>query len=169
MKATCSAFQPELRVSEKIRRAHVLLDENCPITVHCTTCGATGYVDDCSCHLLGAGACEPQRWRPPTRNCPCGADLAWSGPSGGRKGTKTPQGPTANAESPKEATQAEKLFDPEKECNELHEDIESAEDPWAGTGMDADEETLSKELHAGKETGGEKQYGARPRRTTTAA
>ena len=36
-----------------------------------------------------------------------GADLAWSGPSGGREGTKTPQGPTANAESPKEATQAE--------------------------------------------------------------
>ena len=71
--------------------------------------------------------------------------------------------------SPKEATQAEKVFDPEKECNELREDIESEEDPWAGTGMDADEETLSKEQHAGKDAGGEKQFGARPRRTTTAS
>ena len=30
--------------------------------------------------------------------------------------------------SPTEATQAEKVFDSEKECNELQEDIESEED-----------------------------------------
>ena len=46
------------------------------------------------------------------------------------------------------------MFDPEKGCNELQEDIESEEDPWAGTGMDDDEETLPKEQHAGKEAGG---------------
>ena len=67
-------------------------------------------------------------------NCPRGANLAWSGPSGSRKGTETPQGPTASAESPTEATQAEKVFDSEKECNELQEDIESEEDPWASAG-----------------------------------
>ena len=46
------------------------------------------------------------------------------------------------------------MFDPEKECKELQEDIESEEDPWAGTGMDDDEETLPKDQHVGKEAGG---------------
>ena len=46
------------------------------------------------------------------------------------------------------------MFDPEKECNELQEDIASEEDPWAGTGMDDEEETLPKDQHVGKEAGG---------------
>ena len=54
----------------------------------------------------------------------------------------------------KKRRRQKKVFDPEKKCNELQEDIESEEDPWASTGrMDADEETLSKEQHAGKEAG----------------
>ena len=56
-----------------------------------------------------------------------------------------------------------------KKCNELLEDMEGEEDSWANAGMDDDEETLPQEQHAGKEAGGEKQFRARPRRTTSAS
>ena len=80
---------------------------------------------------------EWERWWPSEVNCPrC--------PQGAH-GTENPQGPTANAESPKEAKQAEDFFDPDKEGNELHEGTESEENPWAGMGMDDDEETLPRE------------------------
>ena len=39
-------------------------------------------------------------------NLPRGANFAGSGPSGGREGTKTPQGPAANAGGPNEVTHA---------------------------------------------------------------
>ena len=98
-----------------------------------------------------------------------GADLAWSGPSGGREGTKNPAGPNRETRRVQKKRRRQKWYDPEKECSELQKDIKSEEDPRAGTEMYADEETLSKEQNAGKDAGGEKQFGARPRRTTTAS
>ena len=70
-----------------------------------------------------------------------------------------PQGPSANAEGPKEAKRAEFSFDPEKEWNELHKDMESEEDPGAGMGMDEEEETLPRESDAGDDAGGESSFG----------
>ena len=46
---------------------------------------------------------------------------------------------------PKDAKQAEESVDRDKEWSELHEDMESEEDPWAGTGMDDAEAVLSQE------------------------
>ena len=40
---------------------------------------------------------------------------------------------------------AEEFFDPENEWNELHDGLESEEDPWASMGMDDAEETLPKD------------------------
>ena len=51
-------------------------------------------------------------------------------------------GAIANADSPQEVTRAEETSDPEKEWNELHEDMENEEDPRAGMGVDDDEETV---------------------------
>ena len=62
--------------------------------------------------MLGAGVREPGRWRQPVGICPRGANFAWSVPSGSREETENPQVPT---EIPKEATQAEEWFEPEKE------------------------------------------------------
>ena len=66
VKATCSAFQPELETLERKGRLHALRVEKCHITAQGTSLATTGYVDDFECHLLGAGVCELDRWRPPT-------------------------------------------------------------------------------------------------------
>ena len=101
------------------------------------------------------------KWRPLKASCLRGADLAGSGP--GREGTQHPQGPTAKAESPKEA----------KSFSTLERSATSCTRTWKAkktrTGMDDDEETLPKEQHAGKEAGEVKQFRARPRRTTIAS
>ena len=91
-------------------------------------------------------------------NCPCGADPAWSGPSGGREGAENLQGPTAKAECHFEAKQAEDMFDPEKVRDELREGLESEEDPRAGVGMDDDEETLPNAQDARVDAGGERSF-----------
>ena len=67
------------------------------------------YVDDFACHLLGAEVCKPERCRPPAASCRHGANPAWSGQSGGREGTASPQGSTTKAERLAEAAQAEHL------------------------------------------------------------
>ena len=53
----------------------------------------------------------------------------------------------------REAKQEEEFFDPERELNELHEEMENEEDPWVGMGMDEDEETVPRErwAEAGRE------------------
>ena len=43
VKATCSAFQPELEASEKRTRMHALRVENCPITGQSTSLGRNGH------------------------------------------------------------------------------------------------------------------------------
>ena len=50
--------------SEEKRKLHALGVEKCPITAQGIWLGMTGYVDNCARHLLGAGACESDRWRP---------------------------------------------------------------------------------------------------------
>ena len=62
VKATFSAFQPELETLWRKGRLHALRVEKCPM-------------DDFACHLLGAGVCESDRRRPPTATRP--HDLAW--------------------------------------------------------------------------------------------
>ena len=99
VKATCSVFQSELKVLGKAR--HTLRVENCPIRGRSTPLGTTGYVDDLSCHLLGAVVCDPQRWQPPTASCPHGANPAWCGPTRSPEGSENLQRPTANADGPK--------------------------------------------------------------------
>ena len=92
--------------------------ENCPITGQSTSLGTTGHVDGFACHMLGAGVREPRRWRSPVQN----ANSAWSGPSGAparELKTRSVQGQTPMDET----------FDPEKDWNELHKDMESEEDP----------------------------------------
>ena len=64
VKAMCSAFQPEQKALEKTERLHALHVERCPTTKG-TSVGTTGSVDDFACHLVGAGVCESDRWRPP--------------------------------------------------------------------------------------------------------
>ena len=110
MKATCSAFQPKLEVLDKTIRMHALCVENCPITGQSASLGTKGYVDVFPGHLLCAGVYEPERWRPSAVNCPHGADPAWNGSSGDRKGTENSQDSTANAERPKEEKQVEDFF-----------------------------------------------------------
>ena len=74
-------------------------------------------MDDFACHLLGAGVREPERWQTPEVNCPHGAHPACSGAEQGTvRELKTPQGPTAKAERPEEAKQAEEL---EEEWNAM--------------------------------------------------
>ena len=84
------------------------------------------------------------------QNCPRGANSAWSGPSGA-EGTKNPQ-------CPRDMTPIDETFDPDKEWNELHKDMESEEDPSAGTGMDDDEEILPREQHTGEDAGEEGSF-----------
>ena len=121
VKATCSAFQPELEALEKKGRLHALRAEKYPLTGQSPSLGKTGYVDDSVCHLLGAGVCEPERWRPLT--------LACGGQSGDREGTEQPAGPNrqgGEARSKAGRTDATPM--------------ESEEDAWAGRGMDEAEE-----------------------------
>ena len=107
VKATCAASQPELEVQEKRGRVPALRVETCPVTGQSTSLGTTGYVDG-----------EPRRWRSPVVKSPRGADPAWSGPRRASEGTKNPQ-------SPKEMTPTDETFDPEKDWNALHENMES--------------------------------------------
>ena len=110
----CNVFSFSTRIDGflvKNGRLPVLSVENCPITDQSTSLGTTRYVDDFSCHLLGAGVCESQRWRPPPSKLPSGT---WSGPSGGRQGLKIRRA-QPRTWSPKEAKQAVEFPDPEKE------------------------------------------------------
>ena len=61
-------------------------------------------MDDFARHLLRAGVCEPERWRPPAVSC-LTTLTAWSGQSGSSEGTVNPQGPTANVVGPTGAKQ----------------------------------------------------------------
>ena len=127
VKATCSAFQPELEALEKKRRLHALRVEKCPITGQSLSLGTTGYVYDFACHLLGAGVDEPERRRPPAASCSHSTYPACGG-AGTVRELKNPEGPSAKADRPEEA-KADKL---EEAWNEMQ--MEGGEDPWAGMG-----------------------------------
>ena len=92
------------------------------------------------CHLLGAGVCESERWRPPTATVPHSANPALSGRTvtHGRTGTST------NVES-----QAEDAIDPnglsgKARRSEAGRTARGAveEDPRPGLGMDEAGEIL---------------------------
>ena len=108
---------------------HALRVEKNPMTEG-TLLRTRGIEDDFACHLLGAGVCVSDRWRPPTAARPL--NLAWKGQTGsqGRTGTPTNEGSKA-----KHGTDLNGLSErPErsgKRCRWNHE-----EGPWAGKDMD---------------------------------
>ena len=108
--ATCSASQPELEFLQRKRRLHALRVDKCPITAHGTSLGTAGYVDDFARHLLGAGVCESDKWRPSTATH---HNLARRGQA---------------EERPEEAEQPGQ---PEEESNAMQ--MEDEEDPLAWT------------------------------------
>ena len=54
---------------------------------------------------------------------------------------------------------AEEFFDSENEWNELHDELESEEDPWASMGMDDAEETLPKDQRPAKDAAADRTPG----------
>ena len=177
VKATGSAFQPELEALEKKGILHALLVETCPITGRSMSPVTTGYVEDFACHLLGAGVFEPERWRPPAASCPRGDDTTRSGRkkrlgqnTWRRSGTRCKwkmksymsygHGRSRRNSArhvrecgEREPAQAEEAIDLEKEWNELLEDWEDA---WAGIGLDDADAALTEDtarIHHPKERG----------------
>ena len=97
--------------------------ETCTITGQSTSLGTAGHVDGFACHMLGAGVREPRRWRSPVAKLPSRCQLCLERAKwGASEGTKNPQ-------CPRDMTPMDETFDPEKDWNELHKDMESEEDP----------------------------------------
>ena len=110
VKATCSAFQPEvedfreekegctrfaLRIARSQAKAHHLEQQ--------------GMWDDFACHLLGAVVCEPERWRSPAVSCPHGAEHARNGQSGAVREQKTHRAPPRTRSGQKKRSRQKSL------------------------------------------------------------
>ena len=128
VRATCSAFLPELETLEKKGRLHAFRVEECPIAAQGTPLGMTGYVDDFACHLPGAGVRESIRWRPSKAT-----HQTWLQ---GRDGSPT----KAQDQAEKRQKKVEQTEQTEEGFNEAQ--TEGEEDPWGGLGMDEVQESL---------------------------
>ena len=127
VRATCSAFQPELDSQE--RMLHALRVQKCAIIGSRTSLGTKGYVGDFASHLLGAGVCEPGMAAssyPSSQPCLDSADAErrenWHIHECGEPGIG------------KSRKKAEQTKQPKEEWNAMQ--TEGDEHPWAGLDMD---------------------------------
>ena len=85
------SFSTRIGSLEMKGRLHALRVEDCPITGQSTSLGATEYVDDFCVPFVGCWSVRAEKMATISGRVP---------------GTENPQGPTASAESPKEAKKA---------------------------------------------------------------
>ena len=76
-----------------------------------------------------------------TAHTPSGA-----GRTGAVKEVKTRRAQPRTRRVQRKRSRRTSFFDNEKECSRLQEDMEGGDDPWAGMGMDDNEEVLPEEL-----------------------